>query len=173
MLTLTSAATHTCTVTFSLQQLPTPVYCHSNPYECPYPFTLAPTLIYAHPWPYFYPSARQLCAILDSRQSLRKMGVYFVIRELDKSEPDSEISQVRCHRHYGSPREKEPRENLSSPRCPEDKARSFGASILSFSVGCTLFLKQEIDQSKLPGPVHPSFSWLGCLRRGLVGLGFL
>ncbi|CAM9774936.1 unnamed protein product, partial [Laminaria digitata] len=36
----------------------------------------------------------QLCAILDSRQSLRKMGVYFVIREVDKSEPDGEISQV-------------------------------------------------------------------------------
>ncbi|CAM9787286.1 unnamed protein product [Scytosiphon promiscuus] len=36
----------------------------------------------------------QLCAILDSRQSLRKCGVYFVIREMDKSEPDAEISQV-------------------------------------------------------------------------------
>lgn len=36
----------------------------------------------------------QLCAILESRQSLRKCGVYFVIREMDKSEPDAEISQV-------------------------------------------------------------------------------
>eukprot|EP00752_Nemacystus_decipiens_P013017 g11515.t1 len=36
----------------------------------------------------------QLCAILESRQSLRKFGVYFVIREMDKAEPDAEISQV-------------------------------------------------------------------------------
>lgn len=41
-----------------------------------------------------YLGLAQLCAILESRQSLRKCGVYFVIREMDKSEPDAEISQV-------------------------------------------------------------------------------
>lgn len=41
----------------------------------------------------------QLCSTLDSRQSLRKMGVYLVIRELDKSEPEGEISQVTQRVH--------------------------------------------------------------------------
>lgn len=71
----------------------------------------------------------QLCAILESRQSLRKCGVYFVIREMDKSEPDAEISQVT----------EQPRRSFFAGKIPTGRAERTHTRLFLTSIKLVLF----------------------------------